>query len=319
MGFAQDSNIDWIYYGTRGWSVPHVIGYMESHDEERNMYKNLTFGNSSGSYNVKDITTALTRVKAAAVIFYTIPGPKMLWQFGELGYDQSINRCEDGSISDDCRLSPKPVRWDYLNDNDRNKLFQHIADLLRLRKTYDVFSGGEAILSGGATLNKQLTLRNKPYTATPANTDEMNAQIVVNFNLTSQGIVVEFPHTGIWYDYYAHGTPFEVTSTSMAVSLNAGEYKLYTDVPIDNPLITGVQEEIVRRLKIYPNPVGETLRIESEKEPISQLTIRTLQGVSFNPNRLSSQEWDVSSYAAGLYIAEIRTSKQFYRIKIVKH
>jgi 1,4-alpha-glucan branching enzyme len=133
MGFAQDSDISWIYHGTRGWSVPHVVGYMESHDEERNMYKNITFGNSAGSYNVKNISTALNRVKAAEVIFYTIPGPKMLWEFGELGYDQSINRCEDGSISEDCRLSPKPVKWDYLNDNDRERLFQHTADLLRLR------------------------------------------------------------------------------------------------------------------------------------------------------------------------------------------
>jgi hypothetical protein len=292
---------------------------MESHDEERNMYKNITFGNSAGSYNVKNISTALNRVKAAEIIFYTIPGPKMLWEFGELGYDQSINRCEDGSINEDCRLSPKPVKWDYLNDNDRERLFQHTADLLRLRSSYDIFSNGDAVLTGGATLNKQLTLKNKPYTATPSNTDEMNAQIVVNFNLTQQGIVVEFPHTGTWYDYYAHGTPFEVTSTSMALSLNAGEYKLYTDVLINNPLVTGVQEEIIRRLKIYPNPVGETLRIESEKEPISKVALRTLQGVSLSPSRLSDQEWDVSSFAAGLYIAEIKTSKQTYRIKIVKH
>jgi hypothetical protein len=105
----------------------------------------------------------------------------------------------------------------------------------------------------------------------------------------------------------------------MALSLNAGEYKLYTDVLINNPLVTGVQEEIIRRLKIYPNPVGETLRIESEKEPISKVALRTLQGVSLNPSRLSDQEWDVSSFAAGLYIAEIKTSKQTYRIKIVKH
>jgi hypothetical protein len=57
---------------------------MESHDEERLMFKNLTYGNSSGTYNIKDLQTALDRVKLAAAFFLTLPGPKMIWQFGEL-------------------------------------------------------------------------------------------------------------------------------------------------------------------------------------------------------------------------------------------
>ena len=27
----------------------------------------------------------------AAAFFFTVPGPKLMWQFGELGYDYSIN------------------------------------------------------------------------------------------------------------------------------------------------------------------------------------------------------------------------------------
>ncbi len=324
MGYAQDSDISWVYYESRGWSVPHVVGYMESHDEERNMFKNITYGNVSGSYNTKDISTALNRVKAAEVIFYTIPGPKMLWQFGELGYDQSINRCEDGTISDDCRLSPKPIKWDYLNDPQRHKLFEHTADLLRLRNTYGVFTNGEAILSGGASLNKQLTLKNKPYTSTPSSADEMNAQVVVNFNLNDQSLIVEFPHTGTWYDYYAHGEPFEVTSTSMVMLLAAGEYKLFTDVMIENPLpveppITGIEETVSPRIKLYPNPVQEKFSVELPGEMITSLNVHTLQGLSIAPRRLSSNEWDAGQLTAGLYLVEIKTTKKIYRIKIVKN
>jgi hypothetical protein len=41
-----------------------------------------------------------------------IPGPKMLWQFGELGYDISIFQCQNGIVptpygSDQCKLDPK--------------------------------------------------------------------------------------------------------------------------------------------------------------------------------------------------------------------
>ncbi|MDT8418422.1 MAG: alpha-amylase family glycosyl hydrolase, partial [Lutibacter sp.] len=82
MGFASDANINWISYKQRGWNNPNVVGYMESHDEERLMNKNLQFGNSTATYNVKNINTALSRQELAGMFFFTIPGPKMIWQFG---------------------------------------------------------------------------------------------------------------------------------------------------------------------------------------------------------------------------------------------
>ena len=42
--------------------------------------------NSSADYNIRDLPTALDRMKLAGAFFFTLPGPKMLWQFGELGY-----------------------------------------------------------------------------------------------------------------------------------------------------------------------------------------------------------------------------------------
>src|SRR5690606_21715214 len=89
MGYAEDSDISWIDYNTRGWSVPHAVGYMESHDEERLMYKNLEYGNGAGDYSVKDFPVAMDRMEGAGLLFYTIPGPKMVWQFGEIAYDLS--------------------------------------------------------------------------------------------------------------------------------------------------------------------------------------------------------------------------------------
>ena len=93
MGWHENSKSDfsWISYKNRGWSDPHLVGYMESHDEERLMFRNLAYGNSGGSYNIKSLNTALERMELAGAFFFTIPGPKMIWQFGELGYDFSID------------------------------------------------------------------------------------------------------------------------------------------------------------------------------------------------------------------------------------
>ena len=57
----------------------------------------------------------------------------MIWQFGELGYDFSINRCVDGTISNDCRLSNKPIRWDYLTVVQRKRLYDIFASVNKLR------------------------------------------------------------------------------------------------------------------------------------------------------------------------------------------
>ncbi|MCK4288328.1 MAG: Por secretion system protein, partial [Bacteroidales bacterium] len=56
MGWNENgkSDFSWISYQERNWNEPHVIGYMESHDEERVMFKNLSWGNSNANYNIKD-------------------------------------------------------------------------------------------------------------------------------------------------------------------------------------------------------------------------------------------------------------------------
>jgi hypothetical protein len=55
------------------------------------------------------------RLELLTNLLYTVPGPKMLWEFGELGYDFSINYCtRTVLINNSCRVDPKPIRWDYL-------------------------------------------------------------------------------------------------------------------------------------------------------------------------------------------------------------
>lgn len=317
MGYAEESDISWIDYQERGWSVPHVVGYMESHDEERIMYKNLAFGNASGSYSVKDLAVALRRTEGAALLFYLTPGPRMLWQFGELGYDHSINRCEDGSISDACRLSPKPVGWSLREEATRKRLLNRTADLMRLRREYPVFTEGTASYGGGNTLLKQVALKNNPYTSTPTGPDEMNAQLVVNFGVNPEGIVVEFPHTGTWYDYYAYGAPLEVTSTATVINLQPGEYRLYTDVLIENPLVTAVQDERNQRVTVFPNPVRSHVSVSSDNDIITGVTVRNMLGQRTTLRREGGQ-WNMEGLAPGLYIAEIQTLRQRYVVKLVK-
>ncbi|MBE0424753.1 MAG: alpha-amylase, partial [Lutibacter sp.] len=225
MGFASDANINWISYKQRGWNNPNVVGYMESHDEERLMYKNLQFGNSTNSdHNVKNLNVALSRQELAGMFFFTIPGPKMIWQFGELGYEFSINTCENGTISNDCRLSRKPIRWDYFDNTNRKQIYNTWATLSAFKKQYpDVFNTTNFTLNVG-TLTKSIVLRG-------ATTDVV---IVGNFDVTNKSITANFTKIGTWYEYFT-GEEKNITNTSTSITLNPGEYKLYSTVKLLDP------------------------------------------------------------------------------------
>ena len=318
MGYEEDSQFDWISAETRGWEVPHVIGYMESHDEERLVYKNIAFGNASGSYSVKDSTTAISRIKAAGVMFYTLPGPKMIWQFGELGYDYSINSCPDGTVAD-CRLTPKPVRWDYYTKNEvRKSLYDHTADLLRLRAEHNVFTTGKATFYGDNDLVKQISLENEALTTSPSSADEMNVHLVANFDVTAQEIAVMFPHTGTWYDYYDGGEVVEVTNSTGEISLEPGQYKLYTNYPIEAPIILGGISEKDAGLRFYPNPAENILSIQSETNKIEQVTLKSIHGKTTIPHRISDNQWDINALPSGIYIICIETNGKLYYEKLIK-
>lgn len=253
---AYSSNLTWGSYQARSWDDPHLITYMESHDEERLMYKNLQFGNMSGSYNVRQLPTALRRMELASAFFYTIPGPKMLWQFGEVGYDFSIFTCENGTVlpnNDGCKLSPKPVRWDYYNNPDRRRLFDVKRALIHLKKTYDAFSTTNFTLNVASGARKTIHLLHP----------EMNVAVQGNFNVTDMQILNPFPHTGWWYEYF-RGDSIEVTNTADPLSFTPGEYRLYTSVKLPPPpggFVTS-NTEIVRNtfgLQVMPNPSPQGL------------------------------------------------------------
>jgi glycosidase len=308
MGYGSDINR--IYYGTRGWLVPNLIGYMESHDEERLMYKNLQFGNVSGNYSVKELATALRRMEAANVLFYTIPGPKMLWQFGELGFDYSINRCENGTISNDCRLSVKPTVWDYVDNFDRSQLFNQTADLIRLKKGVSAFQDGTVTFSSSG-LVRQVIIKNKNYTTTPVDSTQLSAVAVSNFELQSKSATIMFPHTGTWYDYYS-GESVNVTGATLSMNLEAGGYKIFTNVPLVYPVVTAAGEQM--DYVAYPNPTNDFLKLNIDA--VRKLTMNSMSGSSINIEQVGDT-WDVRSLPSGLYVGTAQTDTGYHRFKLI--
>ena len=300
MGYS--SNLSWVTHKQRGWSKPHLVGYMESHDEERLMYKNLKYGNSSGSYSVKNLATALDRMELDGVFFFTLPGPKMIWEFGELGYDYSINRCEDGSISDNCRLSPKPVRWDYQDVQDRKELYDFWSKLIDLKKKEDVFSTMDFTYNL-SSYQKSIHL----------NSTEENVTIIGNFSVKPAGINPAFQHAGWWYDYF-EGDSINVISTSELINLNPGEYHLYSDKKLKG-FTTATLDDIInpKEIVIYPNPAKTEINVIIKGDYHGEITINIVDITGRVVNRTKENtgqnidfiKVNLQNLKAGVYIMEI--------------
>ncbi|MFC7000075.1 DUF4961 domain-containing protein [Rufibacter roseus] len=259
LGYTNNSNFNWISYKQRGWSHPHVVGYMESHDEERQMVEALQYGNSTTGYNIKNLNTALERMQLAAGFFFTIPGPKMIWQFGELGYDIPIN--QNG------RTGNKPILWNYYTVPERKKLYDVYLALIKLRIDHPAFETTDYNLNLSGAL-KSIHL----------NHSSMNVTVLGNFGVTAGNINPNFQSTGTWYDYIT-GQEVTVNNVNQNIALQPGELRLYTSVRLnDNGILTKVKEEkggLVESMVAYPNPtVSGLLNVRYTLASSSEVTLQ---------------------------------------------
>ena len=217
MGWGEEKgdhgnkgDLTWASYKQREWTKPHLISYMESHDEERLMFKNKEYGKTVSGYDVKDLNTGLKRTEAATVIYMTIPGPKMIWQFGELGYDYKL-----GATAEEGRLEQKPAKWDYLEVPERKALLNVYTKMIKLKKENPAFVTTDFVLN--------LTDNYKQVLLKSASGDVC---AIANFDVVTRTSDVNFGSVGEWKDYFS-GNSITISGTTQSIGLEPGEYRLY--------------------------------------------------------------------------------------------
>jgi len=294
MGYNDGgkSNFSWISYQKRGWSDPHLVGYMESHDEERLMFKNLAYGKSSADYSIRDLNTALARMELAGAFFFPIPGPKMIWQFGELGYDFSID--ENG------RVGNKPIRWDYNEVGSRKRIYQVWAALIKLKQTEPAFSTSDF------TLN--LTDATKRIELDHA---DMDVRILGNFDVEAQSINPNFSKTGTWYDFFS-GESIAVDNPTLLMNLDAGEYKIFTTKKLTTPDIMASINDVSFKnntYSVYPVPAKDELFV-STTTAIDHISVYDLNGRLVLDKNVSglAVELNITSLNSGVFILKMENT-----------
>jgi 1,4-alpha-glucan branching enzyme len=298
-------NISSGVYTNRGWTFPHLITYKESHDEQRSMYECITNGNMANpSHNVKSLNVALQRCQAAAAIQLLTPGPKMLWQFEELGYDIDINF--------PCRVCNKPILWNYATQFSRNELYKVYRSVLNLRKTVPIFQSLN--FDYAFTGDVKRVRFDEPFE---------KAIIIANFDNYPASAYPVFHQAGTWYEYFS-GDSLNVTNTTMQITLAPGEYRIYTTLKhnaLENisPVSIEQIEADFSEAKVFPIPATDVLTLEvisSSTEKIELILLsqdgkevsKKMVEVAYGKNGI---DWDVSNISSGIYFVIFKGEKSF--------
>ncbi|MGB5363831.1 MAG: alpha-amylase family glycosyl hydrolase [Aureibaculum sp.] len=304
MGFNANSDFSWISYLNRGWTVPANVSYMESHDEERLMYKNLQFGNSSGTYNIKTLATALDRMELVGAFYFTVPGPKMIWQFGELGYDISIDN--------PCRVCNKPILWNYFTEPDRKAVYDLWAKLIKLKKQEDIFRTSNFTMDV-ANINGLKKIQLTDNAASPA---LKYVTIIGNFGVTTQSINPSFQQPGTWYDLLNNNASITVSNVNNLIPLAPGSFKVYGS----GQVTLGVEDHSLADLvSVYPNPVENEFKINAtaNKVDIFDLSGRLIK--SFKGNFSENSSYDIKDLKPSIYLIRIKADHGILTKKIIKN
>ena len=303
MGFDSNTDISRMGHLSHGFTGKRVMGYPESHDEERLMYKNVAFGNSSGGYDVKDLNTALSRMSALGAVSLTVPGPKMIWHFADLGMENSIFTCNNGTVNNpDCKLDTKPQpQWvnNWLGDSNRNQIYNDWSRLIELKTSEPVFEGDYSIETGSANLTPKIYIWDN---ALPS-TNLKNVVILSNFGLSAQNVTPNFPYTGTWYDLMDEtgNTSINVTNVATPINIPAGGFKIYGN---QNITLSADDFKTSLDLVVYPNPVSTTFQINKPVDTVSVYDILGKLIIQFKGDFQSGYEFDVSKITQGLYIVK---------------
>jgi 1,4-alpha-glucan branching enzyme len=304
MGWPN-KNISRMSSSSRGFTAKRLMGYAESHDEERLMYKNLQFGNSSASYNVRNLDTALSRMSAVGAVSLLIPGPKMIWQFGELGWESSIFTCNNNTvntpsdaISGDCKLDTKPQpQWttNWLGTAPRAKIYNDWAKMITLKINEPVFMG-DVTIPNTNTVAPNIKITNPAL----GNNTLKDVLIVSNFDVVARDVATGFPYIGTWYDLMDN-TIFSVNNVNQLITLQPGEFKILGN---KTATLAIADYEKIPAMVLYPNPASNyfTLSIYSSKVEIFSITGQLVK--RFDTSQPAGYPFTISDLEQGVYIVK---------------
>jgi 1,4-alpha-glucan branching enzyme len=274
------------------------VGYAKSHDEERVVYKALNeTGQTQGN-----LFKVHQRLSAMGAVHLLVPGPKMIWHFGDLGWDRSFRTCNNGTVSfsaPDCKLDTKPQpQWveNWLTDANRSAVYNNWSKMIDLKKTEDVFENGNFAWNFSQTGSPRLDV----WTSTTQTATLSYVFVRTNFSDNTFNTNAGFPFTGTWYNLMDNST-INVTDTNMNIAIETGGYRVFGN----KASTLNIDElNLIDFIKLSPNPTSENFAINIATSRVQLFSITGQLIRTFNPTNVNSQ-YDISDLNTGIYLVKV--------------
>ena len=310
-GYATGADISRIGSDSHsGFLGKRVMGYPESHDKERLMYSAMTYGNTSGTTPpLNNLNNALGRMSAIGAVSLLVPGPKMIWHFANLGMQNSVYDCNNGTvntetdaITGDCKLNTKPQpQWvgNWLGVSQRAKIYNDWAKMIDLKKNNVVFNGNYSISPNGNNLKQRIYV----YDNSLLTTQLKNVVILANFDTSSQTIEPNFPYTGTWVNLMDNTTLSVASTVVNPLTIEAGGFRIYGNQPA--ALVT---EEfgVVNNFSLSPNPASTYFTLNGDVQSVQIYSITGQLVKSFKSNFTNESQFEISDLNKGIYFVKVK-------------
>ncbi len=283
-------------------SSDRFIGYAESHDEERVIYKALTeTGQTNGN-----LPKAMARMSAMGALHLLVPGPKMIYHFGDLGYESSIFTCNNGTVNTpsdatagDCKLDTKPqLQWtnNWLANTARRKIYDDWTKMIDLKKNENVFENGTYAWNFTTTGKPRLDV----WTSTTQSPNLSYVFVLSNATNAVSNSAGGFPYTGTWYNLM-DGTSINVTDVNMPVSIEIDGFRVFGNKQA--LLSTGNFE--FPSIALYPNPSKGNFNISTNTKQVSVYSVTGQLVKEFKGTFDSNYQYAIDNLNQGLYIVKV--------------
>jgi hypothetical protein len=245
----------------------------------------------------------------------------MIYHFGDLGYDDSIFTCNNGTINSqsdaitgDCKLDTKPQpQWveNWLGNTARKNIYDDWAKMIDLKINQNVFENGNHSWNFGATGRTRLDI----WTSTTATTDLSYVFVLTNMTNAVYAAPAGFPFTGTWYDMI-DGTPYVVTNTNMIINIEADGYRVLGN---KNPALSTGDYDLLSNVGLYPNPSKGYFSVNIATSKVQVFSITGQLVKQFSDEMSAGAEFNISELNSGMYIVKITDQQNRQKaMKLVK-
>ncbi|MDZ7764852.1 MAG: T9SS type A sorting domain-containing protein [Melioribacteraceae bacterium] len=160
------------------------------------------------------------------------------------------------------------------------------------------------------------------------NHESMNVNIIGNFDVAQRTTSGIFQDTGWWYDYFS-GDSIEVTDVNMTLTLDAGEFRIYTTEKLPTPEgdilsdVQDIEDTLPTKYSLsqnYPNPFNPSTTIKFTIPQSGFVSLKVYNILGQEVKTLLSKEINTGAYSVDWngtnnYGDQLSSGVYFYRIE----